>query len=93
MARAGFPWAPTSLPQIRRQWYGVLGDGVDRLREHASGQELAARAEEDLAGLTFLPTDESGGFQPDHVAGALWWGWSSNSSRVPAGSCFSVQDS
>ena len=43
-----------------------------------------------LFGLTFLPTDESGGFQPGHAAGAQWCGWSSNSSRFPAGSCFAV---
>ena len=40
--------------------------------------------------LDVPPTDKSGGFQPVHAAGAEWWGWSSNSSRFPAGSCFGV---
>src|ERR1700730_4191400 len=37
-----------------------------------------------------LPTAEAGGFQPVHAAGAAVWGWSSNPSRFPAGSCVGV---
>ncbi|MFN8034034.1 MAG: hypothetical protein U0Q47_12165 [Mycobacterium sp.] len=47
--RAGLPWAPTSLPAMRRQWCHVLEEGVGRLREQ--GSPLAAQAQEDLAGL------------------------------------------
>lgn len=39
--------------------------------------------------LDVLPTAKAGGFQPVHAAGAAVGGWSSNSSRFPAGSCFS----
>ena len=38
-----------------------------------------------LLDIDVLPTAEAGGFQPCHAA---VWGWSSNSSRFPAGSCF-----
>lgn len=53
------PWSPTSLPQIRRQWCEVLGEGLDQLRERAATGdanaaqlgELIPQAEEDLAGI------------------------------------------
>lgn len=47
--RSGLPWAPTSLPAMRRQWCHVLEEGIDRLREQ--GSPLAAQAQEDLAGV------------------------------------------
>ncbi len=34
--RTGLPWAPTSLPALRRRWCDVLGGGLDRLREQGS---------------------------------------------------------
>ena len=49
--RSGLPWAPTSLPPMRRQWCDVLADGVERLRDQVGGEELAAQAEADLDGL------------------------------------------
>lgn len=49
--RAGLPWAPTSLPPMRRQWCEVLGEGPDRLRDQPAMAELPSRAEDDLAGL------------------------------------------
>ncbi len=49
--RSGLPWAPTSLPPMRRQWCDVLADGVERLRGQAGGEELAAQAEADVADL------------------------------------------
>ena len=55
--RAGLPWAPTSLPQMRQQWCHVLGEGLDHLRQRATagadGQAAAmvAQAEQDLAGV------------------------------------------
>ncbi|MBS4730577.1 hypothetical protein MSM1_20390 [Mycobacterium sp. SM1] len=41
-----------------------------------------------VSALDVLPTAEAGGFQPVYAAGAAVVGWSSNSSRFPAGSCF-----
>jgi hypothetical protein len=50
--RGGLPWAPTSVPQLRRQWCQVLGEGLGRLQEQAAAPaELLARAEQDLAGI------------------------------------------
>lgn len=47
----GLPWAPTSLPPLRRQWCHVLNEGIDRLREQPATAALAPQAEEDLAGI------------------------------------------
>ena len=49
--RSGLPWAPTSLPPLRRQWCHVLEEGIDRLREQPAMAELVPQAEEDLAGI------------------------------------------
>lgn len=49
--RAGLPWAPTSLPAMRRQWCEVLGEGLDRLRDQPAAAELLPQAEDDLAGV------------------------------------------
>jgi hypothetical protein len=49
--RGGLPWAPTSLPPLRRQWCHVLAAGLDRLRDQPGTAALAGQAEEDLAGI------------------------------------------
>ena len=49
--RAGLPWAPTSIPPIRRQWCELLGEGLERLREQPAAAALLPQAEEDLAGI------------------------------------------
>lgn len=54
--RAGLPWAPTSLPQMRQQWCHVLGEGLDQLKQQAAGGDeqaaaAASHAEKDLAGI------------------------------------------
>lgn len=49
--RTGLPWAPTSLPPLRRQWCQVLQEGIDRLREQPATATLVSQAEEDLAGI------------------------------------------
>jgi hypothetical protein len=38
------PWAPTSLPQIRRQWCQALGEGLDTLRDRAATGGAAGAA-------------------------------------------------
>lgn len=53
------PWAPTSLPQMRRQWCQALGEGLDTLRERAAAggatgaavADLVPQAERDLDGI------------------------------------------
>lgn len=49
--RTGLPWAPTSLPPLRRQWCQVLQEGIDRLREQPATATLVSQAQEDLAGI------------------------------------------
>lgn len=49
--RSGLPWAPTSLPTLRRQWCDVLAEGIERLRGQTGDEELAAQAEADVADL------------------------------------------
>lgn len=49
--RSGLPWAPTSLPPLRRQWCHVLEEGIDRLRDRPETAALLRQAEEDLGGL------------------------------------------
>ena len=50
--RIGLPWAPTSLPTLRRQWCHVLGEGLDRLRDQAGAPaELLTQAGQDLTGI------------------------------------------
>lgn len=49
--RAGLPWAPTSLPPMRRQWCHVLEEGIDQLRQQPAAAELVPQAEADLAGI------------------------------------------
>lgn len=49
--RTGLPWAPTSLPPMRRQWCQLLAEGLDRLRDQPAVAELLQKAEEDLAGI------------------------------------------
>ena len=49
--RAGLPWAPTSIPSIRRKWCELLGHGLDRLREQPTIAALVPQSEEDLAGI------------------------------------------
>lgn len=52
MSRRGAPWAPTSLPQLRRQWCTVLDEGLERTRESGGAPtEVLEAAEEDLAGV------------------------------------------
>ncbi len=52
MSRRGLPWAPTSVPALRRQWCHVLGEGVERLREQpGTPPELLEQAGRDLSGL------------------------------------------
>lgn len=57
--RAGLPWAPTSLPQMHRQWCDVLDAGLTAVRERAAAatsdssewDALLPQAERDLSGL------------------------------------------
>lgn len=49
--RSGLPWAPTSLPPLRRQWCHVLEEGIDQLRDQPAAVALVPQAEEDLAGI------------------------------------------
>lgn len=49
--RSGLPWAPTSLPPMRRQWCHVLEEGIGRLRDKPAAAALLSQAEKDLAGL------------------------------------------
>jgi hypothetical protein len=53
----------------------------------SENHEFATSIVVNLWKFDVLPTAEAGGFQPVHAAGA-GWGWSSNTSRFPAGSCF-----
>ena len=52
MARKpGFPWAPTSLPPMRRQWCELLSEGLERLRDQPAMSGLVPQADDDLSGL------------------------------------------
>ncbi len=50
--RGGAPWAPTSLPALRRQWFDVLEEGLEQTqRQGEAPAEVLAQAERDVGGL------------------------------------------
>jgi hypothetical protein len=50
--RSSLPWAPTSVPALRKQWCHFLGEGIERLRQQpGTPAELLEQAGRDLAGI------------------------------------------